>query len=1757
MNANAVNVAVVDGKTITQTVELSTVKNGQPIRIKAVQGGKYILGEGEKGIAPENITIKRVGKDLHVALEGSDPDQPQLIIEDFEGSGGQLVGIAEDGSYYPYISSDAEQDRSAAFLIEGVDAPQVLGSQELTGFGNGLVAGGGIGWFWPALLGLGALGLLGGIYAATRDDGSKKDAVVPVNTDKGSVGNVHDDVGDKQGAILPGESTDDRTPTFTGIGRPGTSVEIVDNGKVIGTAPVGDDGKWEFTPAEPGLDDGSHNIVIIPVDKDGNKGDPSPGHEIIVDTVAPARPLIDGIYDDVAPQEGLIASGGHTNDTTPTINGTSEADAIIRIYDNGVEIGSIQADGDGKWSFTPDPALAEGPHEFTITAEDAAGNISAPSLPFPIIIDITAPDKPGSGTGAVDEAIDDFGPITGPIDSGDTTDDKTPTFTGGGLEPGDTVVIIDNGTEIGTAIVDEDGKWEFTPEEPGLGEGSHEIVVVIRDPAGNESEPSDPPYVVIIDTTNPGKPGAGTGGIDDALDNVGPIQGSIGDGEDTDDTTPTLVGTGGTPGNTVIIIDNGIEIGTAPVRDDGTWEFTPNPPLTEGSHEIVVVIRDPNGNESEPSDPHTIIVDTTAPGKPGTGTGGIDDVLDDVGPITGPIGNGGDTDDTTPTLEGSGAEPGDTVIIIDNGVEIGTAPVRGDGTWEFTPSPPLAQGPHELVVVIRDPAGNESVPSDPHLIIVDTVAPGVPTLDTVYDDQGAIQDFLDSGDTTDDASPELAGTAESGSLVTIYDNGIAIGSVIAAGGNWTFTPALPLSNGPHTLTVTATDAAGNESAPTPGFDLDVLAGGAPTAPAIISVFDDQGASQGPLAQNEFTDDAQPTISGTGADGDVISVFSNGNLLGTVPVVGGQWSFTPATPLPQGLNNLTALATNAAGNPSPATGDYPINVDTLAPGAPGALTLADDVGAITGPINANDTTDDANPTFGGTAEAGSVVMIYDNNLLIGSTSADPTTGAWSFTPATPLGDGPHSLSAQTVDSAGNRSPMSAAIPFIVDTSAVVISITSVVDNTGTVTGDLSNGQSTDDTTPTLNGQATPGAVVSVYDGLTLLGTVTAHATTGQWTFTTPVLGEGSHQLTATATTPAIGESAPTPVFEVVIDLTAPGVPAIDEVTDDVGAIQGPVPNGDSTDDTTPTLSGSGQTFGEIVMIYDNGLLIGSAPVMGDGSWSYTPTTPLNDGQHPITVVAVDPAGNASAPSAPWTVVIDTTAPVATAVIDSMGKDSGANSGDFLTNDGSAGRLIQGSLTAALVAGEKVQISTDGGATWLDALVNADDTWNFLDKSSHNGDWTIQARVVDAAGNANTVGQAVTMDTAAPNDPLSVTRSGDTITVTFNSAGLEVGDIVNVAINDLRVDWVLTEQDIIDGNISFDTTAGTSANIAASISDQAGNASGYVNSSSGRDFFEDFSTTLLQNILAPLDVGFFTISPTNGTSSIATDPGVMDPAGNRPAGPGLFINLIPNQNASVTLDLKGNQANSVSFNVYGTDSAGNEVVFLDELGSEVHRQPLSAGGPGGVNSGGGLFEIDMPPNVTFSSMVIVAAFNDGWVIDNLVFKNIVTDPFDQREQSIESGSDSYYGGDVDNVFILTDVSDLASINTGIQAGSGTDTLKLTGSGQNLDLTTLIDKVSSIEIIDITGTGDNTLNLSLGDVLEQGESSLFTNDDTVQMMVKGNAGDVVNLDDLLPDGTDPGDWATAGTATVAGVVYNVYQHSTLDAQLLVQDGVATNLV
>ncbi|MCF3195978.1 Ig-like domain-containing protein, partial [Pseudomonas bubulae] len=523
----------------------------------------------------------------------------------------------------------------------------------------------------------------------------------------------------------------------------------------------------------------------------------------------------------------------------------------------------------------------------------------------------------------------------------------------------------------------------------------------------------------------------------------------------------------------------------------------------------------------------------------------------------------------------------------------------------------------------------------------------------------------------------ISGTAEPGSTLIIYDNGVEIGrETVAADGTWTHLPVPVLDNGSHVLTVEAMDAAGNVSPPSDPFGFELISGGVADAPAITGVTDDVNNIVGNVMPGGLTNDARPDIHGTGTPGATINVYADGVLLGTSTVqANGQWTVPGSTllnDLPQGLTNITANTLDASGNPGVATQAYPITVDTIAPGASTANTLTDDVGSVIGTINSGDTTDDSNPTYSGTAEPGATVIIYDKGEEIARVPVDPT-GAWTYTPTEPLIDGAHSFTNAVVDPAGNTGPTSAATDFTVDTSQVVISITQVVDDVAPITGNLSNGGVSNDTTPTLHGQATPGSTVTVYDGTTPIGTTTADGL-GNWTLTTPDLVEGAHALTATSTT-ATGTSAPTSPFNLTIDTTAPGQPGaggnggIDLITDNVGQVTGPIADGGTTDDTTPTLSGGGQTPGDTVTIIDNGEPLATVIVAPDGTWTYTPP-PLNDGEHPFTLVVTDPAGNASAPSDPYTITVDTTAPAApviTGVLDDQAGITGNISSGGLTND----------------------------------------------------------------------------------------------------------------------------------------------------------------------------------------------------------------------------------------------------------------------------------------------------------------------------------------------------------------------------------------------------------------------------------------------------------------------------------------------------------
>ncbi|MGU4703732.1 hypothetical protein K6L09_44540, partial [Burkholderia cepacia] len=139
----------------------------------------------------------------------------------------------------------------------------------------------------------------------------------------------------------------------------------------------------------------------------------------------------------------------------------------------------------------------------------------------------------------------------------------------------------------------------------------------------------------------------------------------------------------------------------------------------------------------------------------------------------------------------------------------------------------------------------------------DTTAPAAPIVVSVTDDVGSIVGLLTTGATTDDTTPTLAGTAEAGSTVSVYDGTTLLGTTTAdPSGNWTFTPTTGLGEGAHSLTVTATDTAGNVSPPSTAFDLTIDT----TAPGLPTVNATDGTS----------------LSGTAEAGATINIDTNGD-----------------------------------------------------------------------------------------------------------------------------------------------------------------------------------------------------------------------------------------------------------------------------------------------------------------------------------------------------------------------------------------------------------------------------------------------------------------------------------------------------------------------------------------------------------------------------------------------------------------------------------------------------------------------------------------------------------------------------------------------------------------------------------------------------------------------------------------------------------------------------------------------------------------
>ncbi len=656
------------------------------------------------------------------------------------------------------------------------------------------------------------------------------------------------------------------------------------------------------------------------------------------------------------------------------------------------------------------------------------------------------------------------------------------------------------------------------------------------------------------------------------------------------------------------------------------------------------------------------------------------------------------------------AEPGATVGIDSNGDgETDVSVVVGpDGKFQIPLNPPLTNG-ETVSVVVTDPSGNSSPPAT-------VQAPDFPDAPHINPSNGS----------------SLSGTAEPGSTVLLTDgNGNPIGQTTADGnGNWSYTPDSPLPDGTVVKAVVV-DAAGNSGPPAS----TIIDGVAPAAPVI-----------NPSNGTELSGTAEPNSAVTITDG-------SGNPIGQVTADGnGNWSYTPATPLPDGTV-VNATATDAAGNTS---GQGSTTVDSVAPGAP-TINLSD------------------GSSLSGTAEPGSTVVLTDGNgNPIGHATADGN-GNWSYPTDTQLPDGTV-VNAVVTDAAGNSSPPASTVidgvapsaPTINPSNGTVVNGTAEPNSTVTLTDGSGNpiGQVVADgsgnwsyvpTTPLANGTvvnvvardaagntsapstttvdsvapaapvvepsngseisgtAEPGSTITLTDGSgNPIGQTTADGS-GNWSYSpgTP-LADGT-VVNATATDPAGNTSGQ---GSTTVDGVAPGTPTIN------------LSNGSS-------LSGTAEPNSTVTLTDGSGNPIGEATADGSGNWTFTPATPLPNGTV-VNATASDPAGNTS-PTA--TVTVDSSAPAAPVI------------------DPSNGTTISGTAEA----GATVTLTNGSGNPIGQVTADGSGNWSFTPGSPLANGTVIIATATDPTGNTGPQA-STTVDSVAPAAPVVEPSNGSEISGT---------------------------------------------------------------------------------------------------------------------------------------------------------------------------------------------------------------------------------------------------------------------------------------------------------------------------------------------------------------------------------------------------------
>ncbi|EIF0160097.1 Ig-like domain repeat protein [Salmonella enterica] len=1171
------------------------------------------------------------------------------------------------------------------------------------------------------------------------------------------------------------------TPLFTGIAEANAKVSIYVDGVLSGEAIAGDDGVWNFQFTTT-LPDGSHDVTVKVEDIAGNTASSSAyNFQIVTQTQKPTIELVN--------DTGIDNTDHIINEKSPALTGTAAPYSTVKLYIDGVLVAEVRTNKDGVWGYTlkPDQALVDGDHKITALVEDVAGNV-AHSDPFSISVDtaISIPIvslSPDSDSGVANDnltkivkptlhlkdidpditsvqiwnaasdtqigfatqqpdgtwayaftsdltegkhqvyvkvediagnkassAVFDFTidtTISTPVisllsqdDTGITGDNLTninkPGFAINAVDADAhrvVVLVMHNGVSEEIELSHHNGSWLFTPGD-AWADGSYTLTVKVEDKAGNISHSA--PLTVTVDTQI-------------AIDGVELVNDSGVKGDNmTNDDRPHFRVTVPTDVNEVrLSIDGGKTWLNATQSVAGNWDYIWPTGLADDQYTLTVEATDNAGNTVTKT--IDFAVDTTL-STPVIVLNSADD--------TGVLGDSM-TNRTQPTFSLQHID--DDAVRVTVNVEHGgvTTPfdaVKGAGGWTFTPPASWADGDYTLSVSVEDAAGNTSQ-SAPLTVMVDTQI-SIDNIELV-NDSGIPNDNL-----TNNVRPHFRVTvpADVNEVRLSIDGGKTwVAAAQNTAGVWEYIWPDDVIDGSYTLMVEATDEAGNKTTQTLDFIIDTTL----SVPTLsLDSADDSGA-----AGDNITNVKTPGFTLGNIDNDasrvVVEVMHNGSKQEVLLTQsGGQWRFVPASDWADGDYILTVKVEDSAGNvkhsaPLTVTVDTQIAIDNI--------ELVNDSG-----IPNDNLTNEARPHFQVTVpvDVNEVRLSIDGGKTWFNATQSATRGVWDYIWPTEIVNGPHTLTVEAIDAAGNKT--SQILDFTIDTtlSEPTIMLDSA-DDSATV-DNITNVKTPGFTLGNIDADVTKVMVTVTHNGKHQQ--IELSQTGGQWRFTPGAAWiDGDYTLTVTVEDKAgnINHSAP---LTVTID-TQTTINRI-ELINDTG-----IPGDNLTNEARPQFHITVPTdVNSVQLSIDNGAHWVSATLTSNGVWEYSWPADLAEGSYTLTVKATDVAGNTATQTLGFT--IDTTLSVPTIALDSVNDSGIAN--DNMTNVKTPGFTI-GGIDPDVVE-VIVQVMRDGHREEV-TLTQTGGQWRFVPSSAWtDGDYTLTVTVKDEAGNIrHSAPLTVTIDT----------------------------------------------------------------------------------------------------------------------------------------------------------------------------------------------------------------------------------------------------------------------------------------------------------------------------------------------------------------------------------------------------------------------------